>query len=85
MYVFGIFLNLARYIVEQFLALSSHIQNGGAGAYLQQSMGEGRGTPWTDLQSVTGQSDNGSIMKVVILACILCISSDKDVEIQASI
>ncbi|MEQ2238732.1 hypothetical protein ILYODFUR_036242 [Ilyodon furcidens] len=34
---------------------SSIVGHGGAGAYLQQSMGERRGTPWTGRQSIAGQ------------------------------
>ncbi|MEQ2256642.1 hypothetical protein ILYODFUR_026208 [Ilyodon furcidens] len=31
------------------------VGHGGAGAYLQQSMGERQGTPWTGRQSIAGQ------------------------------
>ncbi|MEQ2260806.1 hypothetical protein XENORESO_001692, partial [Xenotaenia resolanae] len=31
------------------------VGHGGAGAYLQQSMGRRRGTPWTGRQSIAGQ------------------------------
>ncbi|KAK5623102.1 hypothetical protein CRENBAI_019761 [Crenichthys baileyi] len=35
-----------------------HSGSQGAGAYLQQSMGEWQGTPWTGRQSIAGQHTN---------------------------
>ncbi|MED6278391.1 hypothetical protein CHARACLAT_023336 [Characodon lateralis] len=43
---------------EPFLSDKSTVGHGEAGAYLQQSTGERRGTPWTGRQSITGQHRN---------------------------
>ncbi|MEQ2243672.1 hypothetical protein ILYODFUR_009232 [Ilyodon furcidens] len=40
---------------QSFSTASSIVGHGEAGAYLQQSMGERRGTPWTGHQSIAGQ------------------------------
>ncbi|MEQ2315756.1 hypothetical protein AMECASPLE_025713 [Ameca splendens] len=42
---------------QSFSTAYSIVGRGGAGAYLQQSMGERRGTPWTDTTSYVNRSD----------------------------
>ncbi|MEQ2280245.1 hypothetical protein AMECASPLE_017715, partial [Ameca splendens] len=45
-------------VSQSFSTTSSIVGLGGAGAYLQQSMGERLATPWTGRQSITGQHTN---------------------------
>ncbi|MEQ2295607.1 hypothetical protein AMECASPLE_016110 [Ameca splendens] len=45
-------------VSQSFSTASSIVGCWEAGAYLQQSMGERQGTPWTGRQSITGQHTN---------------------------
>ncbi|MEQ2297991.1 hypothetical protein AMECASPLE_000554 [Ameca splendens] len=45
-------------ISQSFSTAYSIVGCGGAGVYLQQSMGERQGTPWTGRQSIAGQHTN---------------------------
>ncbi|MEQ2259254.1 hypothetical protein XENORESO_008957 [Xenotaenia resolanae] len=47
--------DLAQESSQSFSTAYSIVGHGGAGAYLQQSMGERQGTPWTGRQSIAGQ------------------------------
>ncbi|MEQ2245901.1 hypothetical protein ILYODFUR_032806 [Ilyodon furcidens] len=44
-------------VSQSFSTAYSIVGHGGAGAYLQQSMGERQGPPWTGRQSVTGPTE----------------------------
>ncbi|MEQ2271955.1 hypothetical protein XENORESO_011850 [Xenotaenia resolanae] len=44
----------AQSVSQSFSTAYSIVGRGEAGAYLQQSMGERQGTPWTGRQSITG-------------------------------
>ncbi|MEQ2263220.1 hypothetical protein XENORESO_004711 [Xenotaenia resolanae] len=46
------------YVSQSFSTAYSIVGHGGAGAYLQQSMGKRQGTPWTGRQSIAGQHTN---------------------------
>ncbi|MEQ2170827.1 hypothetical protein GOODEAATRI_004253 [Goodea atripinnis] len=50
--------NLSQSVIQSFSTTYSIVGHGGAGAYLQQSMGKRRGTPWTGRQSIAGQHTN---------------------------
>ncbi|MEQ2164327.1 hypothetical protein GOODEAATRI_005561 [Goodea atripinnis] len=48
-------ISLCQSVSQSFSTAYSTVGHGGAGAYLQQSMGERRGSPWTGCQSIAGQ------------------------------
>ncbi|MEQ2303238.1 hypothetical protein AMECASPLE_014686 [Ameca splendens] len=50
--------HMAVIVSQSFSTAYSTVGRGGAGAYLQQSMGERQGTPWTGRQSIAGQHTN---------------------------
>ncbi|KAK5600621.1 hypothetical protein CRENBAI_001351 [Crenichthys baileyi] len=45
-------------VSQSFSTTYSIVGRGGAGVYLQQSMGERQGAPWTGCQSIRGQHTN---------------------------
>ncbi|MEQ2247702.1 hypothetical protein ILYODFUR_011904 [Ilyodon furcidens] len=49
---------MKKYYSQSFSTTYSIVGHGGAGVYLQQSMGRRHGTPWTGCHSIAGQHTN---------------------------